>query len=254
MFKFTEAFSKTDNSLISIFELNNLRRADFKIFEQKYTDELLCPECLKVPLQYVHAVTPYLRTLQDQPHADGCSLQQNLISPSDFDNYCNETKNFDKIHNRLENILQQLLILKKIQLARNPFTMDVIGKSKLTPTSSSGGTCVALPRHKITIPLCDEDYDTKKIYYGTVGLEWSAKSIDENWSLITLNVRSPKTNQFLCSLKMTRSVYDFIVRDVPISDIPVTYHLVFLTALELHNKRFAIGFIRHSSFFAVQKV
>lgn len=249
LMKFDEAYCNHTNNILHLSELIDIRTKDKQIFYKYYASQLYCPECLIAPLLFVNANPPHLRTKGKTKHGDNCSMQQPTISTKKLDAYCDKKENYDSISIKLENLFNQLYIERNIKHNNNPCIITFRNNKNSINDSISKipiQNSYRIPRRNINY-LCSTDENTYKFFHGSVLLSWMKKSIENNWSRIYLYILSNKTKKIICTLVMTKKVFEYISHSIPVNSQPKPYTIVFLSKLERSEKNHLQCFISHSS-------
>lgn len=250
--KFDEAYCTYTHNILHLSELIDIRIKDKQIFYKYYASQLYCPECLVAPLLFINANPPHLRTKEKIKHGENCSMQQPVISTKKLESYCDKKENYDSIYRRLENAHRQIYLNRKINLSNNPFVLENKDtfKSESNTSLKHNKKSFKIPRRNIK-NVTEDDLNTYKIFYGQVHLKWYDK---EDWTSGYLNLLNPKTNKTICSIKMTKNVFEYISKYVSLTNASNLYNIFFLSKLAVNdNQPYYHAKIPHSSFIYIEK-
>lgn len=204
--KFEEAYCSVDKENITVVEAKELHDNQIVIYEMKYKDSFLCPECRKAKLSYVNAKTPYFRTYPNAEHEEDCQMQQDMMDNDEAESFIDNRENKEKVKRQMERLLRMLLT-DKDETPKTP--LGVNQPVIIRPVIGTGREIVRtkqLPRKRIDIPFTDRDFNCDKLFYGTVKLKWEDGNND-NKKILLYHLTK---HNLLCRIKVTSKVYKYI--------------------------------------------
>ncbi len=212
--KFEEAYLQTENCVMSTTEVALMYQSSPEKFSQ-HKNSFYCPECRKAPLSFTNAATPYFKTYPKAAHLEWCSLKQAEMTPIETQSYLSKKENKDNLVRQLEGILFSMFKIKGGKTA--PVTHspkhDIEGETKSTSIAFGKKR---FPRKRIDTLIGEQDIGCYKFFYGEIKLKWERVASKQFWKLI---IGNSSTNKFICRVKITNSVYDYINDDYKFSGV-----------------------------------
>lgn len=245
--KFEEALyvNKGLKKLVSIDVISKIRKDNPIKFRDEIQGYLYCPECHSPQLIHRQCVgkSDHFATSKDQKHKDECSSLYEKANQKIISEILSEP-NHEKLKNRLQYFLMSLH--KPIKLKSNPLIYKKTKISKVNTDKKEVNNIVIksyyLPRKRLTNKLLPDDVEDTKIFYGDVLIKWRSLP-DEKHLLLIHNLQS----QYICSLFMSKNVYNYIDNNFKIDMKCSVAFIAKLNAKEQNEKIFYNANLNHSS-------
>lgn len=214
--KFKDAFSLTLNRKVTLEEINDWYKNDKNFFENQISGNLLCPKCKKAYLKYNNAKRPYLSCYPQATHSDNCSLKQEEYSKRGIDKLIKSQANNGIIIRQVESVFTNLfktndkantnhVQIKKEQKENNK-SQNQINKKHIK----------RIKRKNINTKITNDDFDTYKIFYGTVNCQKTEhKKKDDIHYYLSL---SDKNNPLIFKIIVSENVYKYLSEEVKMNN------------------------------------
>jgi len=206
--KFEEAYLQAENRVMSTTEVALMYQNFPERFSQN-KNSFYCPECRTAPLSFTNSATPYFKTYPKAAHLEWCSLKQAEMSPTETQSYLSKKENKDNLVRQLESILFSMFKIKNSKPSSTTHSLKYDNEGENQSTSITFGK-KRFPRKRIDTIIGEQDIGCYKFFYGEIKLKWERVADKQFWKLIISN---SSTNRFICRIKITNSVYDYINDD-----------------------------------------
>ncbi len=266
-YKFDEASYK-DNSgnliepPLKLEYLIDEKKNDEKLFEQKYHRKLFCPECHTPQLSLVsskNGIDFFLRGFKNQPHTNNCSYSFDSVNKTAISELLNNTDSREFINKKLKGLVSSLL--KRQILKQNPLLVkteldkistDAIEKHDLRNQQN----IKRLLTKSLTSPFDDDDYGTPKLFYGNVDIQFNKRTNSSSGSFFySLAIFSRKTNNIVCSINMSESVFLYLKTPFAVKDdVKYTDVLVAVATTLNKNGSYVDGKISYSDYCVIDVI
>lgn len=248
--KFRGAYCKYLKKYLSIYEIIELEAKDNEYFDNNIRYSLLCPECKKAPLSFVHGNTKYLKVFPKHQHEENCSLIQDNVDNSKMIEIINDEKNNIKINEKLKKFARSTFIDKNSVSQKEILQLkntDKENANNIITSSSKVKRVKCIPRQNISKGVFVEDVGIYKFFYGKIFLVWYKKY--SNSKLLAFSSLTEKHSMF--SITMSDKVASYVKKTIPESKSLKEVNIVFLSALEKKKNGYYNFHIKHSTHFVV---